>query len=155
MRQRIARVVVVALIASGLGASAARAGDVNIGITVGAPPPPVIVAPAPAVVVEPPRIVLSAPPTLVVVPGRPVSYVPGIAFNLFFYGGRYYTFHDGHWFHGGSHQGPWKAIKADRVPGAVVGVPVAYYNVPPRHAKKGHGAAAVHCPPGQAKKGRC
>ena len=155
MREGIARIVVAAVVA-GLWISPALAGDVNIGINVGAPSPPVVVAPAPTVVVEPPRIVLAAPPTLVVVPGSSVSYVPGIAFNLFFHGGRYYTFHDGHWFHAGSHKGSWKTIKAAKVPPSVVAVPVAYYNVPPGHARKGPGsAAAVHCPPGQAKKGRC
>lgn len=156
MWEKIWRVVVGAAVTGGLWAAPALAGDVNIGINVGTPPPPVVVAPVPAVVVEPPRIVLPAPPTLVVVPGSQVSYVPGIAFNLFFYGGRYYTFHDGHWFHAGSHKGPWKTITRAKVPAAVVAVPVTYYNVPPGHAKKGHGSAATaHCPPGQAKKGRC
>jgi hypothetical protein len=70
---------------------------------------------------------------------------------LFFYDGRYYTVHDDQWFYAARLSTPWVAIAIGRVPQQILAVPVAYYRVPPGHMKhKGR-----HCPPGQAKKGRC
>src|SRR5262245_58932606 len=60
-------------------------GDVSVGINIGVPAPP-------------PPVVIAAPPQVVIVPGSPVYYAPTVGFNLFVYGGRYYRFHDGHWF---------------------------------------------------------
>jgi hypothetical protein len=95
----------------------------------------------------------------VIVPGTPtVQYVSSGAHNVFVFGGRYYSLHNGYWFHAGHYNGPWKHIKSEKVPAPVIGVPVAYYRVPPGHARKhdeGGAAAVGHCPPGQAKKGRC
>lgn len=162
MREKISRMVAVVIVASGVAAAPSLAADVNIGVNIGTPPPPVVVAPAPvvvapapAVVITPPSITFAAPPPLVVVPSAPtVQYVPSGAYNVFVYGGRYYSFHNGYWFHAGHYNGPWKHIKNDKVPPAVIAVPVAYYRVPPGHAKKME-EGGVHCPPGQAKKGRC
>ena len=112
----------------------AQAG-VNVNINVGPPPPP--------------PIVVATPPRVVIVPGSPVQYAPDASVNLFVYGGRYYTFHEGAWFVGPRHNGPWAFIAVERVPAPVVAVPVKYYRVPPGPGK------APHCPPGQAKKGRC
>ena len=156
MREKISRIVAVVIVASGVAAAPALAADVNIGVNIGTPLPPVVVAPPPpAVVITPPSITFAAPPPLVVVPSAPtVQYVSTGAYNVFMYGGRYYSFHDGYWFHAGHYNGPWKHIKNDKVPPAVIAVPVAYYRVPPGHAKK-HDNNGVHCPPGQAKKGRC
>src|SRR5262245_63296946 len=161
MREKISRMIAVVGIAGAMAASPALAGDVRIGVNIGTPPPPVVVAPAPpvvvapapAVVVTPPSITFGGPPPLVVVPGAPtVQYVPTGAFNVFVFGGRYYSFHNGYWFHAGHYNGPWAHIKTERVPAPVIGVPVTYYRVPP----PGHVAGpAGHCPPGQAKKGRC
>ena len=169
MTEKISRLVAVVILASGVAAAPALAADVNIGVNIGTPPPvvvappppvvvaprPVVVAPAPAVVITPPSITFAAAPPLVVVPSAPaVQYVPTGTYNVFVYGGRYYSFHNGYWFHAGHYNGPWKHIKAEMVPGPVVAVPVAYYRVPPGHARK-HDGDGVHCPPGQAKKGRC
>jgi hypothetical protein len=100
----------------------ADAGDVNVGINIGVPgPPPVVIA---------------APPQVVVVPGSPVYYAPGVDFNLFVYGGRYYRFHEGHWFIATSHGGPWTFVVRDKMPQPVLAVPVSYYKIPPGHAKK-------------------
>lgn len=150
MRETVWRVVALGALAVGLSAGAAHAGDVRIGINIGTPPP-VVVAPAP------PTVVLAAPPSVVLVPGTSVYHVPSVAFNLFLFSGRYYTLHNGHWFHSVSYNGPWIVMPADAVPRPVLGVPVAYYRVPPGHAKKAkhHDGAGHDCPPGQAKKGRC
>jgi hypothetical protein len=78
-----------------------------------------------------------------------VFYAPGASINFFAYGGRYYTFHEGAWFVATTYGSPWVTIAPAKVPRPVLAVPVAYYRVPPGHAKK-HG-----CPPGLAKQGRC
>ena len=94
--------------------------DVTVGINI-APPPPIVV---------------TTPPQLVVVPGSPVAYAPGVSFNLFVFGGQYYSLHNGAWFHARSQSGPWVVIAPERVPRPVLAVPVSYYKVPPGHAKK-------------------
>ena len=126
-------------------ASPVAADNVSIGVNVGVPAPPQAVVMHPA-----PPVVLVAPPKLVVVPGSPVFYAPGTSINFFAYGGRYYSFHEGAWFVATTHGAPWATIATGRVPQPVRAVPVAYYKVPPGHAKKMGG-----CPPGLAKQGRC
>jgi hypothetical protein len=126
----------------------AHAGDVSVGINIGfpAPPPPVVVAPPPVVVGPPPvvvsppprPVVVAEPPQVIVVPGSQVYYAPYAEFDLFVYGGRYYRFHDGHWFIAGSHHGPWRYVVGQRVPAPVLAVPVAYYKIPPGHARHDH-----------------
>ncbi len=101
--------------------SPAAADNLSIGINIGSSPPPVIVA---------------TPPRVVVVPGTPVYYAPGVDFNLFVYGGRYYSFHNGTWFAAAGHSGPWVVIANDKVPKPVLTVPMTYYKVPPGQAKK-------------------
>jgi hypothetical protein len=149
----------VGVVEIALWLSTAVAGDVKIGVNIGipAPPVPVVVAPAPPVVVAPPgpqvvvappSLVFAAPPTLVLVPGSPVYYVPSANFNVFVFGGRYYSLHDGTWFMAPNHSGPWAMVPAGRVPNPVLAVPHAYYEVPPGHAKK---IGAPEVPPGHAK----
>jgi len=148
MLTRSLRIIGFALIATALSVSPSLAGNVSVGVTIGVPPPP--------------PIVLPAPPSVVVVPNSPVYYAPGVDFNLFMYGGRYYTFHNGSWFYATHHGGPWVFVAPERVPRPVAAVPAPYYRIPPGHAKRmgpsepsGHGPGASGCPPGQAKKGRC
>src|SRR3989337_2999709 len=88
--------ILVAAAAGLLGAIAAQAESINIGINIGSPPPP--------------PIVVAAPPQLVVVPGTPVYYAPGLNVNFFFHGGRYYTFHNNSWFVAAAHNGPWTFV---------------------------------------------
>jgi hypothetical protein len=147
MSRRSVRIIVLASVAAtALSVSASPAGNVSVGVNISVPPPP--------------PILLPAPPRVVVVPNSPVYYAPGVDFNLFVYGGRYYTFHHGSWFYATSHGGPWVFVAPERVPRPVVAVPAPYYK--PGHAKRmgppeapGHGPSAAGCPPGQAKKGRC
>ena len=148
MPKRSLLAIMLASVLTGLAVTAALAGQVNVGVSISVPPPP--------------KIVLPAPPAVVVVPNSPVSYAPSVDFNLFVYGGRYYTFHDGSWFHAHNHRGPWVFLATERVPKPVVGVPGSYYKIPPGHAKKmarpapaGAAPSEGWCPPGQAKKGRC
>ena len=125
--------------------SPVAADNASIGVKIGVPAPPRVVVMPP-----PPPVALVAPPKLVVVPGSPVFYAPGVNINFFAYGGRYYSFHEGAWFVATTRGGPWATIAPARVPQPVLAVPVAYYKIPPGHAKKMGG-----CPPGLAKQGRC
>ena len=76
--------------------------QINIGINVGTPPPP-------------PPIVVTAPPQLVVIPGMPVSlYAPAMPYSYFFYGGRYYIFHEGYGFMGRPIMGPGRLLRSRR-----------------------------------------
>lgn len=154
MPSRSLRVVAFAFVALALTVTSSAA--------LPAPPAPPM-PPAPKLP-HPPAIALPAPPQVVVVPNSPVYYAPGVSFNLFVYGGRYYTLHDGSWFYAKSHSGPWVFIAPGHVPKPVIAVPTPYYKIPPGRAKKtgppipgpaGYGPSAPGCPPGQAKKGRC
>jgi hypothetical protein len=132
--------------------SSVAAESLRIGIDVGVPsPPPIVVTPS-----RPP-VVLAAPPQLVVVPGSPVFYAPGVSINFFAYGGRYFSFHEGAWFVATTYGGRWATIAPGKVPQPVLAVPVAYYKIPPGHAKKmgQDGGPGRGCPPGLAKQGRC
>lgn len=84
----------------------------------------------------PPPIVVAAPPQLVLVPGTAVYYAPGVSVNLFAYQGRYYSFHNDHWFMATAPGRPWTYVPVARVPGRVRAVPVRYYKTPPGHAQK-------------------
>jgi hypothetical protein len=112
----IVSAVAVRALALGGAVSPAAAADVRIGVNIG--PPPVVVAPPAPVVVAPPAPV-------VIAPGVPVYY----------YGASYYTHYDGGWFVGPAYAGPWTYVPVARVPRAIVGVPGAYYRMPPGHAK--------------------
>ena len=118
--------VISAAIAVNLIAATPAHSQVHVSVNIGTPP-----------------AFVAAPPPLVVVPGSPVYYAPGYDYELFFYGGRYYTQFDGGWFWAPRPGARWVAVSA--VPRPLLAVPVEY------HGKHGHG----HCPPGQAKKGRC
>jgi hypothetical protein len=148
---RMIALVAILVLGMAVNPMTLEADSLSIGVNIGTPTPP----PPPPVVVVP--TVVTAPPQLVAVPGSPVFYAPGISLNLFVYGGRYYTFHEGTWFAAATYGVPWKAIAVERVPQPVLAVPVTYYQLPPGRAKKvsetrGHGNG---CPPGLAKQGRC
>ena len=125
--------IVTMLIAASLSLPAPARSQVSVQVNIGQPPP-----------------VLVAQPVLVPVQASPVMYAPDYGGTLFFYEGRYYTHHHDHWFYSQRRNAPWIAVAIGKVPKAVLAVPVTYYHVPPGHAR-GRG----HCPPGQAKKGRC
>jgi len=114
------KTAVVALVFA-TGVLAAVQADAQVSVNVNLGPPPVIFA---------------APPRVVVVPQSPVYYAPDTSYNVFFYEGRYYSFHNGGWFLATSHGGPWALVPVDRVPRHVLAVPVKYYKIPPGQAKK-------------------
>jgi len=129
--------IVATLFAASLAMAAPAQSQVNVAINIGQPPP-----------------VIVAQPVLVPVQASPVYYAPSYGSDVFFYGGRYYTVRDDRWFYASKVNAPWVSINIGKVPQQILAVPVAYYRVPPGHLKGGRGRG-VHCPPGQAKKGRC
>ena len=129
--------IVALLIAAGVAMAAPAHSQVSVQVNIGQPPPVVV-----------------ARPVLVAVPASPVMYAPSYGSDLFFYDGRYYTVRDDNWFYSARVNSPWVSIAVGKVPQAILAVPVTYYRIPPGHLKQGRGVGA-HCPPGQAKKGRC
>ena len=126
--------IIAMLILAGSALPGPVAAQVSVNVNIGQPPP-----------------VIVAQPVLVPVQASPVYYAPSSGRDLFFYEGRYYTIRDDQWFYAARLNTPWVAVSIGKVPRQILAVPVAYYRVPPGHMK--HGGA--HCPPGQAKKGRC
>lgn len=97
-----------------MACSAPSSADVQVGIHIDVPPPPVVT--------------FAAPPRLVVVPGVPhVHYAPDVSVNFFSYGGRYYTYDDGNWFVARGTDGPWGYVEQRYVPAPVLRVPSRYY----------------------------
>ena len=135
LEEQVAKVPIVAmLIAAGMALPAPAQSQVSVQVNIGQPPPVVV-----------------AQPVLVPVQASPVYYAPSYGPDLFFYDGRYYTVRNDQWFYAARLNTPWVAIAIGKVPQHILAVPVAYYRVPPGHLKHKGG----HCPPGQAKKGRC
>jgi hypothetical protein len=133
VEETVVKVPLVAiLIAAGVALPAPARSQVSVQVNIG----------------QPPAIV--AQPVLVPVKASPVYYAPTYGSDIFFYGGRYYTVRDDRWFYTSHFDTPWIAVAVGKVPRQVLAVPVAYYRVPPGHLKQ-----MGHCPPGQAKKGRC
>jgi hypothetical protein len=128
--------IVAMLIAASLAMPGPAQSQVSVQVNIGQPPP-----------------VIVAQPVLVPVHASPVRYAPSYGSDLFFYDGRYYTVRDDRWFYATRLHAPWVAITIGRVPSAILAVPVGFYRVPPGHLK--HKGGPGHCPPGQAKKGRC
>ena len=111
-------------------------------------PPPVVVAPQPVVVYPP---VLVAPPRVVIVPGTQVYTVVGASYDVFVFGGQYYSYHHGTWFHAPRHGAAWTPVAVAAVPVQIRTVPAKHWRnapPPPEHVER-------HCPPGHAKKGEC
>src|SRR3989442_8640223 len=111
----------VALLALAAGASMAGPAQAHVNVNIGVPGPPIVVP---------------APPRLVIVPSTPVFYAPEVEYNYFVYENQHYIFRDGRWFAARTYRGPWRLVAIDRIPRPVAAVPVAYYKVPPGHAKK-------------------
>lgn len=120
--------VAAAAIAVSLVAASPASSQVHVSVNIGTPP-----------------AFVAAPPPLVVVPGSAVYYAPDYEYGLLFYGGRYYTQFNGAWFWAPRPGARWVAVST--VPRPLLAVPVEYHHK--------HGRGPGHCPPGQAKKGRC
>src|SRR5262245_33519053 len=106
-----------------------------------APPPPVVVAPPPVIVAPQPVVihppVIVSPPRVVIVPGTQVYTVPSASFNVFVYGGQYYSYHHGTWFHSPRHGAAWTPVAVTHVPAQVRAVPAKHWKIPPGQDKQG------------------
>ncbi len=109
-------VFVAGIIWMGTGASEVRA-QVHVNINIG--PPPVFSLPR--------------PPQLAVIPGTYVYGVPGAKVDLFFYQGRWYRPHGGHWFSARSYNGPWVHLPPPRVPRPLLVLPPPGHRFAPGH----------------------
>ena len=159
MNRTMLAAISIALLSSGcvLRASGPRA------VIVAEPVPPVVVAPPQPVYVAPPQPVyvtpvviqppvLVAPPRIVIVPGTQVYTVPTASYNVFVFGGQYYSYHQGTWFHAPRHGAAWTPVAVAAVPVQVRNVPAKHWKVPPPEKAA---ERERNCPPGHAKKGEC
>jgi hypothetical protein len=102
----------------------ALAGDVDIHIGIGVPPP---------------RVVIPAPPSVYLIPGSYVYYAPDVGAQLFFYSGYWYLMDDGYWFRSSVYRGPWTYLPPSRVPVVFLHLPPDYYRVSPGHKRIPYG----------------
>lgn len=88
------------------------------------------------------RVVLSSPrPEYVVIPRSRVVAVRGCDHDVYRYDNMYWAYDDGYWFRARHLDGPWVAVRIERVPEPVLYVPASYrarwvtvpieYRVPP------------------------
>ncbi len=133
MRRAILLASIFGVAAIGLGLPGAARADsfsigvqtssVNLGITIGTAPPPLVVVPAPVVVAP-------GPPG----PPPPVVYTaPSLPYNYFVYQKSYYLYREGYWFRARHYSGPWTVISIAQVPRPVLAVPVEQYRERPAH----------------------
>lgn len=76
--------------------------------------------------IGPPPIVLPAPPEMVMVPGSPVFFVPSLDFDVFFYGGYWWSPRGDRWYRSRAYNGPWQTINRRYIPRPVIRVPGDY-----------------------------
>ena len=146
MRHRDFVMGLVVGIIFGVALGSAEGGDVNV--TIGAPVPPVLMPPPPPVIVARPEVVL--------VPGTRVYTAPKAEYNMFVFGGRYWSHHNDVWYVAPRPGAPWTRVAVASVPVEVRAVPVKYYKIKPKYAREIHEREhGKGCPPGLARQGRC
>ncbi len=99
-----------------------------------------------------PPLVIQVQPVWQPIPGVPgVQYVPTLRQDLFRYQNNYYYWHDGRWFQGQNHCGPWTTIHTP--PPVFTQIAPNYWKTPPgwAHGQK-TGWRGQPLPPGQMKK---
>lgn len=131
MKSRFACLVLAMCAGAGLFVTAPRVdASVPVTISIGAPPPPVIV--------------FHEEPRWVMVPGSRVYMVEEEdqpAYDVFRYGGWYFIYNDGYWYRSTRWSGPFMAVRERFVPRPIMLVPSERWHQHP------HGM-----PPGLAKK---
>ncbi len=93
--------------------------------------------------IGPPEVVVAGPPEMIVVPRTMVYFAPGVAVDLFFCAGYWWTPKEGHWFRARAYNGPWAIVASRSVPTAIVRLPKNYRKIY---------AHEHHIPYGQLKK---
>jgi hypothetical protein len=77
----------------------------------------------------PPPIVVAQPPEVVMVPGSDVYFVPGLDYDVFFYGGYWWSPRGDRWYRARAYGGPWRGISRRVIPPPIIGVPRDYRRV--------------------------
>jgi hypothetical protein len=117
MRNSISGITIPALIVGALLTGAMpheAAAEVSVGVNINLGPPPITVA-------EPPAVVL--------VPRSQVYFVPGVAFDVFFHNGYWWSPRGDRWYRARAYNGPWNIVERRYVPRSVIRVPRDYRNV--------------------------
>jgi hypothetical protein len=123
-RQRALWFLFAMLVATPTGALAGT--SVGWSVTIGNAPPP-------------PAIVFHREPRVVVVPGSTVYVLEDDCdYDVFRYGVFWYVFNDGYWYRARTHRGPFMAVNARYVPGAISNVPTKYWRRHPHGGPPGH-----------------
>ncbi len=99
--------------------------EVNVGISIGVPPP----------------LVFEGPPDVVVVPsGSAYVYMVPDFPGLYFYNNFWFRFYDGRWYRSRMYNGSWVRVKRSLVPRFVLDVPPDYYDsLPPGYHRIPYG----------------
>ena len=129
MKRTVALLIAAAMcVAGSAGAETQTYVGFQIGIS-NAPPPP--------------RTVFVTAPPCEGIPGSPVYVVeqPGLSYDCFVYGSRYYMYNDGFWYRSATYRGPFRVVDVRYVPRPILVVPEGHWKHHP------HGG-----PPGQWKK---
>lgn len=77
----------------------------------------------------PPPVVVSEPPELVLVPNSNVYFVPEYNFDLFYYGGYWWSPRGDRWYRSRAYNGPWRIVSRRVIPVPVYRVPGDYRRV--------------------------
>jgi hypothetical protein len=76
-----------------------------------------------------PAVVVAGPPEMIPVPRTMIYFAPGVEGDLFYYGGYWWTPHQGRWFRSRAYKGPWAIIAPRAVPVEIVRVPRDYRKI--------------------------
>jgi hypothetical protein len=77
----------------------------------------------------PPPVVVQQPPELVLVPQSDVYFVPDYNFDLFYYGGYWWSPRGDRWYRARAYNGPWRIVSRRVIPPPVYRVPRDYRRV--------------------------
>jgi hypothetical protein len=101
------------IIALGIQAPQAKAADVSIGLRIGDR-------------YNGPRVAYVRQPDVVMIPGTRVYYMSSSDYDLYRYGGSWYTYYDGGWYRAPRYNGPFMFISYQSVPRQIRYVPAEY-----------------------------
>ena len=134
MRRVLLLASLLGAVALGLGLpGSAPADSFSLGVQTESLDLGIRIGPTPPALVAVPPLGGGAPRGTPSSPSPRVYTAPTLPYNYFVYQRHCYLYHEGHWFRGRQHTGPWKVISIAEVPPPVLAVPVEQYKVRPRH----------------------
>lgn len=77
-------------------------------------------------------------PKLARIPNLDVYHAPDLSYNLYLFEKRWYFYHNGKWYQGQTHEGPWRYLSYSNVPDKLKKIPAEFIkkNEPPPPVKK-------------------